>query len=180
MSKIIIGLCGHIASGKGAAADYLVAKHQGQMFGFSTPLRQILKLLYLPAERHNLQDLSTILRQRFGNDLLAKVLYETVKDYDGQLAVVDGIRRLDDIKYLKELDNFILVSVEADPKIRYKRLSQRQQNSDDSQKTWEEFLADEQKETELSIDGVAKQANLVINNNSSFEDFHTQLGQLIS
>ena len=47
MSKLVIGLAGSIGAGKGTAAAYLVRKYGADMFIFSSPLRNILKTLYI-------------------------------------------------------------------------------------------------------------------------------------
>jgi len=179
-NKIIIGLVGQIASGKGTVAEYLEKNHKAATFRFSTILRDVLNRLHVEISRENLQDLSTILRQRFGEDLLAKVMAGDVENNDNKIVVVDGIRRMADIKYLKELENFKLLSVVADPKIRYERLLTRSENSGDNQKTFEEFLADQQKEADAEIPKVMENANVVISNDGNFENLYQQIDKLTS
>lgn len=177
--QIIIGLVGLISSGKGTIADYLVKHYQGSTHRFSTMLRDVLSRLHLEINRHNMQTLSTSLRQNFGEELLAKVIANDVKDDKHKLIVVDGIRRVADIKYLQNLDNFILVRVEASEKLRYTRLIKRAENKGDSQKSFEEFIADHKKETELTIPEIMDKATITINNNGSIEDLYTQVDKLI-
>ena len=177
--KIIIGLVGQIACGKGTVAEYLIEKYQAIAYRFSTPLRDTLSRLHLEVTRENIQNISGALRRDFGNDLLAKVIAGDVKNETNNLIVIDGIRRLDDIKYLKDLPEFKLVKVETDPKIRYERLISRTENVDDTKKTYEQFLADEQKETELTIPEVMSQAKFTLTNNSTREDFKQQIEDLI-
>ncbi len=177
--KIIIGLVGQIACGKGTVAEYLAEKHQGITYRFSTPLRDVLSRLYLEVNRENMQNISKALRQEFGNDLLAEVIAGDVKNEKSNLIVIDGIRRLDDIKYLKNFPEFKLVKVETDPKIRYERLTSRTENPGDTKKTYEQFLADEQQETELTIPEVMSQARFTLTNNSTLEDFRRQIEDLI-
>ncbi|KKP89464.1 MAG: hypothetical protein UR94_C0035G0012, partial [Parcubacteria group bacterium GW2011_GWA2_36_10] len=115
----------------------------------------------------------------FGQDLMAKVMAKDVENSQSQLIVVDGIRRMEDVKYLRALPNFKLVSIESDMKIRYQRLLNRGENFDDKNKTWEEFLADHQLETELTILDTMKAADIIINNDGSLEDLHKQLDELV-
>ncbi|MBU4217000.1 AAA family ATPase [Candidatus Parcubacteria bacterium] len=179
-NKIIIGLVGQIASGKGTVAEYLEKNHQATTFRFSTILRDVLNRLHVDISRENLQDLSTILRQKFGEDLLAKVMAGDVEKTDNKIVVVDGIRRMADIKYLKELENFKLLSVVADPKVRYQRLIERSENSGDSQKTYEDFLADQMKEADAEIPEVMKNADVEINNDIDFENLYQQIDKLLN
>lgn len=178
--KTILGFIGQIASGKGAAANYLKEKYQSNTHRFSTSLTDILNRLYLPNSRENYQKLSQILRENFGQDTLAKIIAEDVKKDNQELIIVDGVRRPADVKYLKELDGFILVHIFADIDKRYQRITARTEKTDDQQKTFEEFKADHLKESEIQIEEIAKEASEQINNNGSLEDLYKQLDKLIA
>lgn len=178
--KKIIGLVGHIACGKGTISEYLEKNYKASTYRFSTILRDVLNRLHIELTRENLQDISTLLRQRFGEDLLAKVMANDVKNDNTEIIVVDGIRRMADIKYLSELDNFILVSIEAEPKIRYERLVKRNENTGDSTKTFQEFLRDQEKEADAEIPEVMKNAKAITNNDSDFEELYKQIDNLIN
>jgi dephospho-CoA kinase len=177
--KIIFGFVGLIASGKGTAAKYLAKKYQASTHRFSTSLREVLRRLYLEENRDNLITLSECLRKNFGQDLLAKIITQDALKDKKRVIVVEGIRRLDDIKYLSKLPNFILVEIVADSKIRYQRLIERGENTDDNAKTYQEFLADHKKSTEITIAKVIKLAQEKINNNGSEKDTQKQLDKLM-
>lgn len=178
-TKKIIGLVGKISSGKGTVAEYLKKNNNAVTYRFSTILRDILKRLHKKITRENMQNLSTTLRQNFGEDLLAKVIAEDVKKDERDLIVVDGIRRLADIKYLSELPHFTLVKIMATPEIRYKRLIQRTENQGDTQKTYEEFLADEKKEADAEIPVVMEKAEIELSNEGGFEELYGQINKII-
>lgn len=179
MAKKIIGLVGKISSGKGTVAEYLEKNNSAVTYRFSTILRDILKRLHKEITRENMQKLSTMLRQSFGEDLLAKVIAEDVKKDGDALIVVDGIRRIADIKYLFELPHFKLVKITATPEVRYKRLIQRTENQGDTQKTYDEFLADEQKEADIEIPLVMEKADLELSNEGNFEYLYKQIEEKI-
>jgi len=179
MKKTIIGLVGELASGKDVTKKYLEDHYGASCHRFSTILRDVLRRLYLPIVRENLQDLSTVLRQRFGEDLLAKIIAEDVKNDPHEIIVVDGIRRDADIAYLKTLPGFILLSLEVEAKTRYERLIKRQENADDASKTYEQFLADGKKEAELEIPSVMAKANYKLNNNGTLENLYQQIEKII-
>lgn len=180
MAKIIIGFVGQIACGKEAVKKYIVQKYKAQDCRFSTSLRDVVKRLDIPESRENLQKLSTILRAGFGEDILAKVIAFDASKLDSDIVLIDGVRRMADIKYLKELPNFYLIKVEADPKIRYERMKLRNENAGDKDKTFEQFLADENYETEKSIPEVMDFAKIAINNNGTLEDLYSQADKIIS
>ncbi len=177
--KKILGFTGLISSGKGTACKYLVKEYGAVSFKFSKILRDILDRAYLPHSRDNLVKISILMRETFGQDLLAKIIAKDIKDTDSELIIVDGVRRPDDIKYLKDIPGFKLVAVDTDEKIRYERLIQRTENTDDKTKTWEEFLEDHKKETEEYIPELIKNADITITNNTSLEELHKQLDKIV-
>lgn len=180
MSKIIVGFTGPIASGKDASKKYLEEKYQGKSFRFSTVMRDILSRLDLEINRVNLSNVSRCLRETFGEDLFAKTMARDVMADPTEVIIVDGIRRLADIAYLKNVPGFHLISIDADPKIRHTRLINRGENADDANKTFDQFLADHQLETELSIPAVMAEANFRINNDENFADLYEQIDKIIS
>jgi len=180
MPKIILASVGEIASGKGVFVNYIKEKFNANFYRFSTSLRDVLDRIGEEQSRENMQNLSTILREGFGQDLLAKIIVKDVQEDPQEVILVDGVRRVADIKYLKELEGFYLINVKADEKIRYERIKSREENPGDEEKTWEEFQKDAQAEPEVSIREVAKQANFTIKNNGSLEEYYQQIEKIIN
>ena len=178
MAKRIIAFTGQCASGKGTAAAYFVKNHAAVVFKFSTMLRDIMDRLYLPHSRENLQDISTMLRGRFGQDLMAKVIAHDAERSTSDLIIVDGARRPEDIEYLRRLTGFTLVAVSAKPEIRYKRMTLRGENPDDATKTWEDFMKEEHAETELLIPRLMGEADFTVDNNGDQKALITQLEEI--
>jgi len=179
MSKIILGFVGPLASGKEETKNYLTSKYQANGHRFSIMLRDILKRLYLPISRENMQNLSLGLRNLFGSNTLARVIAEDVKNDDHEIVVIDGIRRLDDIINLKDLPNFYLIAIDADPQIRYTRMKLRNENAGDDNKSFANFIADGQKEAELEIPTVMAASKFQINNDGSKEELYQQIDKII-
>ena len=177
--KIIIGLVGQIACGKGAVKKYLAKKYNAKDCKYSTPLRDVINRLTISESRENLQKLSTTLRESFGQDLLAKVIASDASKLDSEIVVIDGIRRMEDMKYLKELPNFYLIQVEVDAKIRYERMIARNENVGDKDKTFEQFIADQNNETEKEIPKVMDFAKISIDNNGTLEELYENTDKVI-
>lgn len=178
-NKIIFGFVGLIASGKGTAAAHLQEHHGASTHKFSTMLWDALDRFYLDRTRDNLIKISESIRGTFGEDIMAKVIAEDVKNDPNSLIVVDGIRRLADIQYLKQFPGFTLVEISADTNTRYERLIRRSEKADDATKTYEQFLADHKRSTEISIPEVAAHARERIDNNGTAEDLGRELDLLI-
>lgn len=179
MSKIIFGLVGPIASGKGTACKYLQEKYNCEVFRFSSMLRDILNRLYIENSRENLQKVSSVLRQNFGDDLMAKTIAFDVTNAKTEIVAVDGVRREPDIKFLQEIPGFYLVEINADQKTRFTRITQRGENADDNKKTFEQFQIDEQQEAEQQIKAVAQLAKFHLDNNGSLENLYSQIDEII-
>ncbi len=178
MAKLIIGLVGPIASGKDVTKKYLEQKYNAKNCKFSTPLRDILNRLFVETSRNNLIDLSTMLRQRYGEDLLAKVIANDASLLDSDIVVIDGVRRPADIEHLSKLPHFKLVKIDADPKIRYERMKLRNENIGDSEKTYDEFMEDHNRETEATIPEVMSKADFSIDNNGTLEDLYRKIDEI--
>lgn len=177
--KKIITLVGPIASGKDTTKKFLERKYGAKSVKFSQILRDVLDRLNISINRDNLINLSTILRQNFGQDLLAKVIAEDVKNFESEIVILDGARRHSDIIYVKKLAGFNLISINADSKIRYDRMKIRNENIGDADKTYEDFLKDHEKETEITIPSLMQDAKFVINNNGSIENLYRQVDVIV-
>ena len=173
-TQIIIGLAGEIASGKDTIARYYEKRYGASMYRFSDVLRDILKRLHLPENRKNLAQASLMLRQGFGEDVFSHAVAEEVMVDKSPLIIVDGVRRETDVKGTQNLPGFRFLFVSADPKRRFDRLTQRNQNADDSTKTFEEFLSDSALESEKQIAELKKKADFIIDNNGTLEDLYRQ------
>lgn len=180
MAKIIIGLAGEIACGKGTIAKYALEKYSGTSYRFSTMLRDVLNRLYLEYSRQNLQKISMLLRQNFGEDIMAKVMFEDVKKDAADIVMIDGVRRLADIKYLRQLPEFKLVYIEADIKKRYERIIRRGENPDDNYKAFGVFKKEHEHESESQIKDLKNYADFLVNNSSSYEALYEQADKIIT
>lgn len=180
MAKIILGLAGEIASGKGTVAKYLIEKYAGSSPRFSTALRDVAKRMYLAETRENLQKISTIFRENFFDDILSMVISKDVENDTHEVIAIDGVRRMADIAYLQKIEGFKLVYIDADMEKRYERITKRGENADDNGKTLEEFKKDHERETELQIRDLKNEADFVIDNNGNFEELYKQVDEIVN
>jgi len=180
MKKIILGFTGEMACGKGTATHYLTEKYKANSYRFSTMLRDVLKRLYLDESRENLQKISTVLRQNFSEEIMAKVITEDVKNDQGEVVIIDGIRRMADIKYLSEIPEFKFVYIDVDLEKRFERMKLRKENPGDDVKTLDDFKKENEQESELQIKGLKDKADFVVDNRGSLDEFYSQIEKIIS
>jgi len=174
--KLIVGLTGEKLAGKGTTASYLAEKHRARIFRFSGVLDDILKRLYLPIERKNQIDLALALREKFGADILARILWRDVQKDDHNLIVVDGMRMPEEGELFGKLENFVLVYITAPMQTRFRRMEGRDEKADEKMMSFEKFKEIEEiSPTETSIKILGEAAKLKIENDGTFEELYDQI-----
>ncbi len=176
---MIIGLTGHNAAGKGVVAEYL--KSRGfQYFSLSDVIREVIQHRGRQVTREALIEAGNELRQKFGRGYLAEEIAGRL--HEDKNYVVDSIRNPSEVRVFGRNSGFVLLKVEADAEVRFRRLQQRRREQDPE--TLEEFRRME--ERELSADEgaqqlheVAKVADYIVKNNDSLEDLHRRLQEMI-
>lgn len=179
MAKLILGIVGEMGSGKGVIADHVVKNFNAGSHKFSQILRDILDRVYVEQSRESISTLSLILRKNFGETVLAKSMFNDVQTDEHDIVVIDGVRRIEDIVYLKELPEFKLVFVDANIETRYQRLVARGENKGDEDKTIEQFKRDHEADADARIADMKKDADLVIENNGTYEELYKQIDEIV-
>ena len=132
---MLIGLTGRIASGKGEVVEFL--KKKGfEYYTISQIVRDEAAKINMPILRESLQDLGNLIRKYEGSGGWIKRLIKRLDLKKNN--VVDGIRNPGEIKELRKIKNFMLVSVDASQKNRFERVLKRNKLSDP--KEWNEFV----------------------------------------
>jgi len=131
---MIIGLTGTMGAGKGTVASYL--KKKGfEYHSFSDVLREEAKKTNLDPSRINLQSLGNKLREKYKNvGYLSTQLLQKIKT---KKSVLDGVRNVAEISTLRQHKDFVLIGIDAPPKMRFDRMIKRQRKGDPN--TFEEF-----------------------------------------
>lgn len=176
--KVVFGVTGLMGSGKGTVAAFAKKHYGADVFRFSTMLRDLLSRLYLPHIRENMQGISTILRARFGQDTMARVMFHDIEKSDATFIIVEGIRRKEDVSHLRNLPGFKLIAITVSQQERFERIRKRSENPDDTVKTWEDFLKEEQAETEVTIPAVMDTADITLSNEGSLKDLEPKLKKI--
>ncbi len=176
----IIGLCGTIGAGKGEVGKYLKEEYGYTQFTVGDIVREETRKKGLNITRDNTDRVSEELREKHGQDYFVKRIVEKIKEEDVKRAIIDGIRLPSDSKIFREEfgDDYILLKVDADPEIRFKRL--RQRGRPGFPKTLEEFKKHEKRQYEMfNLNKTFSLADEVIKNNFSRpEPLHKKVNKL--
>ncbi len=178
MANHVIGIIGPIAAGKDIAGQYLAHQLGLPVYQISAPLKEICAGMGMELTRENLVALGTKLAAEKGESYLAE--YIVAKAPEDRI-IITGMRQLAQIHYLQSSAGLTLVSIDAQPSLRYERAKTGSRVSEAS--TLEEFIADEQAENSppnvQRLFECMKLADHHITNNGSFEELHAALDSLI-
>lgn len=184
MNRIIIGLVGPIASGKGTVIKFLLNNNYTS-YSLSDRIREEIISRGQKVTRETLNIVSNDLRKTFGNDILAKKTADLIKKSQTNNVVIDSIRNPDEVKFLKQKFGMKLIAVTADQKKRYKLFIKRVENS--QAMTFEEFkLLDDKELSGTSgqhsqrVKDCIKMADFTIDNNGTIEDLKTKVEKILS
>ena len=179
--KVVIGLIGEKGSGKGTVSDYLIEKYGAVHYGTSKILRRTLEDLHLPITRDNLIKLALVLKEGYGATVVIDSLIQDMEKNGSNILIADGIRMHGDTEPFKKKygENFHLVYVTADLKLRYERTKLRKEKEGEDKATFEEFLEEEGRLTEVSIHEVGKKADFKLNNNGTAEELKKQTNEMM-
>jgi dephospho-CoA kinase len=173
----LIGLTGPNGAGKGEAAEFL--KAQGyESFSLSDVIRDKLREEGKAASRDNMIAKGNALRKQFGPDVLARRIMDKVRGK----AVIDSIRNVSEVEYLRGQNGFILIAVDAPSEIRFERV--RARGRDESVQTLDQFVQKEAEEKgedagAQQLDKVMAMADIVLVNDGSLEDLRRKLEDLL-
>lgn len=164
-SHRLIGLTGTNGAGKGEVATYLVEKGYAY-FSLSDEIRAELQKRGKPITRDNLIAMGNRLRGKYGADILARRVFKKITGK----AVIDSIRNLAEVAFLRRQGNLFLIAVDAPVELRYKRV--RRRGRPESASSLEEFMAKEREEmggraTQQQLARVMARADVTIFNDGS-------------
>ena len=137
--QLLLGIVGPLASGKGAVAEYLRSHYGFLSFTLSHLVHEELENRKIKNyTRQDLQNVGNELRTKYGDAVLAERAIAKFHNHRSTLVLIEGIRNPGEVKFLKQHKHFYLISVNADAKVRFSRLTFRNKPWDP--KTWKEFL----------------------------------------
>jgi dephospho-CoA kinase len=176
---MIIGLTGRIAAGKGFVVAHLLEK-SFRYVTLSQVVRDEVVKRGLPVERKNLQDVGNDVRKKEGENAWIKRVISNMND--GEDWIVNGIRNPGEVKELKKRKDFFLIALEANQKLRFERLLDRNKMSDP--KTWEEFLKIDRRDfaeddpAGQQVGACIKMADFKIENNGSLDELNASIDEI--
>ena len=178
----ILGIAGTNGSGKDSVGKLLADKHGYLFVSVTDILRDELQRRGLPTEREHMRNLSAEWRRESGLGVLidkAQELFLAQNNAYKGLAIA-SLRNPGEVDRVHELGGKV-IWVDADPRVRYERVAGRGRVDDN--KTFEQFLAEEEAEMKhsgdaatLSMGDVKSRADIKLANNfETLDEFENSI-----
>ena len=170
---IIIGLAGTNGSGKDTVAHLLVEKYDFLFADATKMLGNELTRLGLPHERQHKSALSARWRREHGMGVIVDKGVEHFKQGKYKGLIVGSLRHPGEVDRVHQLGGKVLW-IDADPKVRYYRIANNNRGRVEDQKTYQEFLEEQEREMHpvgdeatLNMSAVKAVADIFLENNGS-------------
>lgn len=179
---MLIGITGSFGAGKGYAANYLVQKQGFSHYSARALITKEVLRRGLEPDRDTLTTVANDLRAQGGPTYLFEQLVADAKQHGGN-AVIESVRAVAEAEYLRAAGG-VLLAIDADPPVRYKRIMKR--GSETDHVSYDEWLAQEAREmhnadpTKQNVAAVIAMADHVIHNTGSLAAFERSLTQFIA
>jgi dephospho-CoA kinase len=176
----IVGMCG---SGKSEVVNYLQKTRKWPKIYFGEATFDRIKKEGLEINYENEKKIREKIRKEMGMDAYAKLALPKIEKIlkEHNILILESLYSWDEYKIIKEKykNNFKVIAVFSSPKTRLKRMLGRQEER--PMKNEEEFIKRDYSEIEnTDKGGPIARADFTIINESSLEDFHHQLENIIN
>ena len=179
---MIIGMTGTLGGGKGTIVEFL--KEAG--FKHFSASKDCINLEIirrgLEINRDSMVLVANDLRAQHGPGYVADFLFEKARKEEGHV-IIESIRTEGEINSLRSKGGFILLAVDADPKIRYERIKLRKSSKDNV--SFERFLEDEKREftstdpNKQNLSRCIELADYRIDNNGTLEQLKQKTNEFL-
>lgn len=179
----IIGITGTLGAGKGTIVDYLIQHYGYKHYSVRGYLTEEAKRRGMEINRDTFVVVANDLREKHGPSYITDELYKQA-EAAGSNAIIESIRTPGEVESLRKNEHFLLFAVDADPKIRYERVVNR--NSETDHVSYETFIENEQREmsstdpAHQNVGRCMEMADFVFHNDGDFEDLYRQVEEILS
>ena len=184
----ILGIGGTNGAGKDSIGELLADKYGWLFVSVSQLLRDELTKQGLPTDRHHTHQLSARWRRQSGLGVLIDKAVEFYKPNENKYSglAISSLRNPGEADEVHKLGGKV-IWVDADPKIRYQRVQGRAHGRVEDNKSFGQFLAEEQHqmhpsgdEATLNMSGVKAKADIFLENNTDKESFFKEIEKALN
>lgn len=177
--KVVIGVMGSIASGKGIVARFLKKNYGFNVINMGNLIRIEAKKRKIPINRENLHNLQAELRKEKPHYFIKKVI-EKINKSRKRKWVVDGVRNPDQAELLKKKFNALLIYIDAPQKLRWERARKRHRK-EEAKESFMDFVRKEREENKIfKFNKTKSYADYIIINDKTKRELHKKLKNLFN
>ena len=175
--KLVVGLAGMPGAGKSVVVNVAVKKGYGVVVMGDIVREEAAKRRLEPTPE-NLGKIMLELREKEGNNVIAKRCVSKIRNAKEQKVIVDGVRSLSEVEeFKKHFPKFTLIAVHASPETRFKRLYHRQRSDDP--KNFEVFHERDMRELSVGLGKAIAMAEHIIINEEKLETVKEKIREVL-
>lgn len=182
--RLVVGLTGQIASGKGEVVTLLQREFGFTSYSLSDRVREMAAHYRETVTRKLLQNIGDEVRHMLGGDIFARLTAALIWAEAKERVAIDGIRNPGEVEFLQKHPGFILIGITAPREIRFERMKARMRPSDPQ--TLEEFAALDDRDMGVGQEDLGQQvgrcismADYLFENNDTLETFQADIRETI-
>jgi dephospho-CoA kinase len=178
---VIIGITGTIGAGKGTVVEFLVKEKNFKHFSARDFITGEIIKRGLEVNRDNMVVVANDLRGKNSPSFVADELFKKAVE-TGENCVIESLRTVGEVESLRSKGDFILLAVDADPQVRYERISGRGTNTDNV--SFEKFIEQEKREMDSNnsnkqnLKKCIEMADFVVDNNGIIDELNSKIEQI--
>jgi dephospho-CoA kinase len=175
---IIFGITGTLGAGKGTIVEYLTSKYNFEHYSVRAFLVERIEEKGLPVNRDSMVVVANELRASQSPSFIIDELYKKAVE-SGKNCIIESIRTPGEVDSLRKKENFWLIAVDANAKVRYERITARKSETDNV--SFDAFVENEKREMTSSdpnkqnLSKCIEMADFVIDNSGSLYDLQQKV-----
>lgn len=179
---LIIGITGTLGAGKGTIVDFLIRERNFRHLSVRGYLIKEIEKRNMPVDRDSMVLVANGLRTSNSPSFIIDELYKEALE-SGENCIIESIRTPGEVRSLREKGNFYLIAVDADPELRYKRITCRKSETDNID--YDTFLENEKREMDSidpnkqNIRECMKMADYVFQNDGTVKDLEEKVAVIV-